>query len=224
MKYLIKFPSRSRPDRFKEALDSYVKHASDLTQIHFLFSFDEDDLYLPQYLKIVENAPVKSRTYIGTSLGKVHAINRDLNEFLNEIGQQKFDIIILASDDFVVVQPFQDIINDKAKEHGLDRVFWFHDNNQGRLNTYSVLGIKYYLRFNYLYNPQYASLFCDNEFHEVAVRDGKMNIEPYPCIAEHRHPMLNKLYKTDELYRKNESFWNQDQELYHARKARNFTN
>lgn len=221
MRYLIKFPSKSRPDRFKEALDSYIKHASDISKITFLFSFDIDDLYLPQYLKIVDDCPAKRLTSVKSSYGKVHAINRDVNEWLEK---NEYDIIILASDDFVVVQPFQDIINEKAKEHGLDRVFWFHDNNQARLNTYSVLGIEYYKRFNYLYNPQYASLFADNEFHEIAIRDGKMNTEPYPCIAEHRHPMLNRKYQTDDLYRKNESYWKQDEEVYHSRKARNFTN
>jgi len=221
MRYLIKFPSRSRPERFKEALDSYIKHASDLSKIHFLFSFDADDECSHAYNTHVINSGINYTVCITGSHGKVHAINRDLNEWL---ANNECDVIILASDDFVVVQPFQDIINEKANKHGLDRVFWFHDNNQARLNTYSVLGIDYYKRFNYLYNPQYASLFCDNEFHEIAIRDGKMNTEPYPCIAEHRHPMLNKLYKVDELYQKNEAYWKQDQEIFNSRKARNFTN
>lgn len=40
---LVKFPSRSRPERFLEVLTGWVRNASDLNDLHFLFSFDHDD-------------------------------------------------------------------------------------------------------------------------------------------------------------------------------------
>ena len=50
-----------------------------------------------------------------------------------------------------------------------DGVLWFNDGNQGnRLNTLCILGKKYYERFNYIYHPDYTSLWADNEFMDVA--------------------------------------------------------
>ncbi|MFK5283673.1 hypothetical protein ACI3PL_29270, partial [Lacticaseibacillus paracasei] len=41
------------------------------------------------------------------------------------------------------------------------------------LCTYSIMGRAYFERFGYIYHPDYTSLWCDNEFTEVAQILGK---------------------------------------------------
>ena len=56
-----------------------------------------------------------------------------------------------------------------------DGVLWFNDGFQGnRLNTLCILGKKYYERFNYIYHPDYISLYCDEEQTNVARNMNKM--------------------------------------------------
>lgn len=218
MKFLIKFPSRNRPKQFKAALDKYVLF-SNKENTHFLFTFDSNDTTLNDYIKAVESFDINRTIVVGDSTGKIDAVNRDLNEFLSG---HKVDVILLASDDMMPMPMYQEKIEDKAKELGLDYVYWFQDGNQSRLNTLSIMGIDYYKRFNYLYHPSYKSLWCDNEFHDIALSLGRMNETPFPVIIEHQHPAHNRKFQTDELYRENDKWWNHDKENYEKRKANNF--
>ena len=84
-----------------------------------------------------------------------------------------------------------------------------------------IVGFNYYKRFNYIYNPEYKSLFCDNEAHEVAVKLGKQ-IKMKHCIIKHFHPGHMAGIKTDALYQKNDKFWNEDEATYNRRKKINF--
>jgi hypothetical protein len=69
-----------------------------------------------------------------------------------------------------------------------DGVLWFNDGYQGnRLNTLCILGKKYYDRFNYIYHPDYISVWCDNEFMDVANLLGKQ-IYFDDIIIRHEHP------------------------------------
>ena len=46
MNILIKFPSRGRPDKFKDTFSTYANLASNLHNIQFVCSFDEDDILM----------------------------------------------------------------------------------------------------------------------------------------------------------------------------------
>ena len=218
MKFLIKFPSRNRPKQFKAALEKYILF-SDKDKTHFLFTLDSNDPTLGQYVDIIQSADINHTLVVGDSTGKIDAVNRDLNEFL--MGYSA-DVILLASDDMMPLPMYQEKIEERARELGLDYVYWFQDGNQSRLNTLSIMGIEYYRRFNYLYHPSYKSLWCDNEFHDVALSLERMNETPFPMIIEHQHPAHNRQYKTDELYKENDRWWNHDKENYEKRKANNF--
>lgn len=218
MNLLIKFPSRSRPEQFKKALDSYIRYSSNLDKIQFIFTLDSNDERLDEYFKIIQSRPINQLIVVGESRGKISAINRDLS-LLKDL---KYDVILLASDDMIAVQRYQDAIEQKFNELGDDRVFWFSDGNQKRLNTLVIIGRKYFEHFLYLYHPSYVSLWCDNEFHDVAIMLGKMNTEPYECIIEHQHFAHNRQYKSDDLYRENDKYWDVDKNNYYTRKQNNF--
>lgn len=221
MNILIKFPSRQRPEVFKTALYRYVSLADNINNIFFLFTLDKDDSCVDEYNKIIYDL-LPNKNYqidIGTSLSKINAINRGLNEFLDS-GEFKTDIILLASDDmWPIIKGYDKDIIDNYKE---DSYIWFYDGHQNRINTLSIMDIVYYNRFKYIYQPDYRSFFCDNEQTDVAIALGRC-IKINKCIIRHEHPMcVNTNVKNDDLYKKNNAHWDHDKNLYASRKNNNF--
>jgi hypothetical protein len=186
MKILIKFPTRGRIFKFFTVLDQYYSMSNDLDNIKFLITIDSDDIIMnnPEVIKMFEK--YKNLTYIfGDSKTKVEAVNRDMG-VIND-----WDILLLASDDMIPkVKGYDDIIRNNMKKYfsDTDGVLWFNDGYQQRkLNTLCILGRKYYERFNYIYNPEYKSVWCDNEFMNVA-DILKKQIYFDNVIIKHEHP------------------------------------
>jgi hypothetical protein len=139
--------------------------------------------------------------YFGDSKSKIEAVNSDLEK------DEDYDIILLASDDMVPqVKGYDAIIRTDMQKHypNTDGVLWYFDGYRKDLNTLSIMGKKYYKRFNYIYNPEYKSFYADNEFMQVA---NKLNKQTYKdiCIIKHVHPDITKDFfpEYDETYVKN---------------------
>jgi glycosyltransferase involved in cell wall biosynthesis len=76
-----------------------------------------------------------------------------------------------------------------------------------------------YRDFGYLYNPEYASLFCDNELTDLCRTTLKEYCEYIPyCIIRHEHPGYGAT-SYDALYARNQTFWNRDLMTYIRRKS-----
>jgi len=184
MDLLIKFPTRGRPRKFLHTLNKYIMFMDDKT-VPIIVSCDNDDDtmkegYVTEVLSQHDNVTVR----FGDNSSKISAINGDLCGV-------NFDIILLASDDMVpLVKGFDTIIKNKMRETypDTDGVLWFNDGYQGnKLNTLCILGKKYYNRFNYIYHPDYVSVWCDNEFMDVA---NLLDKQTYfdDVIIRHEHP------------------------------------
>jgi hypothetical protein len=103
-----------------------------------------------------------------------------------------------------------------------DGVLWFFDGHQKGLNTLCILGKKYYDRFGYIYNPEYKTWFCDNEFTQVA-HMLKRQAMIQTVIIRHCHSDIVG-YGHDELYKRNNVKEEQeaDHRVFLARKDRDF--
>jgi len=219
MKLLIKFPSRSRPDKFKYALFNYITKCKNKKDTSFLFTFDEDDATMnnTDMQDDIKEMCDSMEYYIvyGKSENKIDAVNRDLKSFWN------WKILLLASDDMIpVVKGYDEIIRETMINHYIDTdgVLWFNDGYAGdRLNTLVCMGKQYYLRFNYIYNPIYKSFFCDNEFMDTA---NQLRKQTYfnQVIIQHQHP-ANTGVPEDTLYKQNQNYWNDDARTYYHRKT-----
>lgn len=212
MKLLIKFPTRSRPQKCISVLNEYIRNAQE--DIHFLVTLDEDDeTVTPSFLESLSH--IQNCTYvIGQSKGKIDACNRDMKF------APSFDILLLASDDMIpVVHGYDKIIRDAMRTFypTTDGVLWFNDGYRGQaLNTLCILGRKYYERFGYIYYPEYKSFYCDNEFMEVAESLGKQTYFS-DVIIRHEHP-FNTKENPDALYIANEVHMEHDRCLFVARR------
>lgn len=184
MKILIKFPTRGRPKKFLEVLDMYYSFLSDIDRTIFQITIDEDDTLMNNNNVIDKLKNYKNLFYnIGISKTKIHAVNRDII-----VGD--WDVLLLASDDMIPIKNgYDDIIRKYMidKYPDTDGVLWFNDGNRKDLNTLSILGSKYYQRFNYIYNPNYKSLWADNEFMTVADILNKQTFYD-EVIIHHQHP------------------------------------
>jgi hypothetical protein len=217
LKLLIKFPTRNRTEKFFKILDLYYTHLR-TPNVHFVITCDIDDLTM-------NNDTVKSRlkeypflnVYYENNTCKVEAINNNLNN-------QNFDILLLASDDMMPVYPGYDkIIKEDMIKHfpDTDGVLWYNDGFQeNRLNTLSILGKKYFDRFNYIYNPCYKSLYCDTEFTEVSINLQKVKYFNKVLIKHVQYSIVKEA--PDELYIRNDSLEQIDRCTFLERKSKNY--
>ena len=219
MKLLIKFPTRNSKNKFFTVLKKYQKLCEDIDNTFFLITLDNDDeeMNSPEVADIFST--FKNLKYVyGDGTSKIHAINRDL-ETVDE-----WDIVLLASDDMTPkIKGYDNIIRNKMKEHypDTDGVLWFNDGHQGNnLNTLCILGKKYYERFNYIYHPEYKSVWSDNEFMLVG---NILKKQTYfdEVIIEHEHPDWGYGGR-DNIHIVNSKNESHDRNLFLDRKNNNF--
>ena len=218
------FPSRSRPDKFFSVLDN-IKNLSAKKGYSIIISLDIDDESMNNFevMGKINGYENIGATVYKTSIGKVNAINRDI-----DLIPEDTDIVILMSDDMVFTQwGFDDIIRTDMQKYfpDSDGVLHYPDGTpvQDKIITMSIMGYKYFKRFNYIYHPEYTSLWCDLEFTEVAKKLGKYKYLPNTHILKHNHSVWSGgKEKYDALMTRNESFYHKDKEVYFKRLANNF--
>lgn len=218
LKLLIKFPTRGRVKKFFNTLDSYYKLLSGKNNVRFLIACDIDDLTM-------NNDIVKNKFKSYTNLEVIYSNNKTKVEAINaDVSQQDFQIVLLASDDMIpIVANYDSIIIKNMCDYfsDFDGVLWFNDGTQqDRLNTLCILGKTYYNRFNYIYNPEYKSLWCDMEFTLVGNILGKQRYFDNVIIKHEHHSITNE--KIDNIYIKNEIYETEDKQTFIKRQYDKF--
>lgn len=185
-----------------------------------MVSYDHDDESMTApILAATQELACEVRLYRGASKTKIEAVNASINELAG------WDILIIISDDmFCRRKGWDELVVQKMTYHfpDTDGALWFHDGSKQReICTLSCMGWKMYQRFGYVYNPEYKSFFCDNEFTEIA---RSLNKLPFfdDCLASHEHPCWQGGMRPDELYQRNNKYWPEDQRTYARRKAAGF--
>lgn len=210
-KILFKYASRSRNEKFFDGLDNILNNLNDLNNFCILCSLDADDETMNNQQSIkriteyVKKYPANIVVKFGKSKNKIDAINRDVNEFKERFD---FDILVNFSDDMqFIVQSFDKTIREKfyIAYPNLDGNIYFNDGFVGdAISTMSIIGRKYYDKFNYIYHPSYHSLWCDNEYTMVAKTEKKI-VYFDEKIYIHNHPaniggfIDSQLMKTDSF-------------------------
>jgi hypothetical protein len=217
MRLLIKFPTRNRPNKFLKVLNTYVKNLDDKTTKIIVSCDLDDDTMTEEHIKDVIEQYDNVTMFYGNNKSKIEAINADLDNV-------DFDILLLASDDMIpVVKGYDTIIrNNMFKLYpDTDGILWFNDGYQGnKLNTLCILGKKYYDRFGYIYNPEYISVWSDNEFMDVG---NILEKQTYfdEVIIQHQHPDWG-FGNRDEIHTNNSINESKDRQTYIKRKEKNF--
>lgn len=219
-KILVKFPTRSRPIKFINILSNCITLSRE-NSTKYLVSYDFDDQTMNN--NIVQTAknilPGKIFVVGGNSKNKIDACNRDMSAV------DDWDIVVLMSDDMVPQKIGWDtIIMNKMMEKypDGDGILFFNDGFRGQeLNTMCILGRKYYNRFGYIYNPNYVSFYCDDEFTQVGNMLGKQTYFD-EILFKHEHPGNGFKDHFDHLYKINQKNILIDKETFNMRKRHNF--
>lgn len=227
LKILFKYASRSRNQKFFGGLENILNNLADLNNFCILVSLDIDDATMNNPATInklteyVQKYPEKIIVNFGHSKSKIDAINRDVNEIKDRFN---FDIIVNFSDDMEFIQhSFDETIRNKffVNYPDTDGNIYFNDGFVGdRISTMSIIGRKYYDKYNYIYHPSYFSLWCDNEYTEVAKRNQKI-LYFHENIFKHNHP-ANIGGFIDEQLVKTEGYSEIDRQNYEKRFNNNF--
>lgn len=216
-KILVKIPTLSRIDNLFRTLESFQINASNIEDIAFCISANTNDTTTNNQ-KIIDKLSSLTNTYIyfNNHDTKIEAYNADIDRF-------DFDILIAASDDMIVLEKCYDkIILDRMNKYfpDLDGVLWFDTGDNEITDTLSILGKKYYDRFNYLYNDIYKGYFCDDEFTQIAYKLGKLIRINKQII---RHDILAHLdMSKDNTYLKSLVYGARDKAVYKIRKKIQF--
>jgi len=216
---LIKFATRSRPEKALYALDNIYETIANKENYRIILTIDSDDFSMYNKAILTEIKNRLNRGYkiimdVGTSKNKIDAINRGVEKCKN------WGILINFSDDMKFEKIGWDTTIRKHMNlhfNNTDGCLHYDDGFAGdRCCTLSIMNKKYYDRFGFIYNPVYESLWCDNEYTEIAQNLGKMQYYP-EILFKHYHPS-NVGGFIDEQYIKTEGLNDKDYKTYQRRK------
>jgi hypothetical protein len=221
---LVKFPTRSRPDKFKNVLQKYINHLSGTVHVRFVITMDNDDdtmntQDMREWLDGLIDRGIDLVYHYGDSKTKIEAVNADLEG-------ENADVLLLASDDMIPEMFGYDAIIMQSMEEAwpeFDGAIKFNDGlRNDPLMTLCVMGWKLYEKFGYIYHPDYKYLYCDTEQTEVCIALEKFAVSPM-CIIRHQwlpgeHPEADELHK---MHESGESY-QRDLKVYNERKQNNF--
>jgi hypothetical protein len=225
MHLLVKFPTRQRQKRFFEVFASYMQLASNRHHIEWVISMDEDDLEMnnPEVKETFDKLIAMGQDikyFYGPNKTKIEAMNADMDKASTD-----WEVLYLAQDDMLpIVQDWDERMLNLVFGGfpDLDGCIWPPDGygNSQTTSTVVLMGRQWYERFQYIYYPEYKSVYCDNEYTDVALSYDKIRKVP-DRLVEHKWVGVNG---RDELCDRNESTANyeHDRQLFVQRTLAGF--
>lgn len=218
----ILHPSRQRPDKSFVTCKRWFDRAGTSVGIQLVISTDCDDTNREQYRdNLMELSAIYNvdGCYHSNVIGVQSSKNRSAVDAINKAAKMATgDIFIVVSDDTDCPENWAvDLL--KAIEGKTDFVAKCPDGIQNWIITMPIMDRAYYNRFGYVYHPDYLHMFCDTELTCVADLIGR-RIE-IPIIFKHLHPGHGH-GTPDALNARADATWQQGEDLFLSRLAKNF--
>lgn len=224
---LVKYATRGRKERFFGGMETIYKMASQPDFIYTVVTADEDDMEMnsDEVKERIKQYPNTSIIY-GSSKNKIHAINRDMDILPEAI--KNWDILVNFSDDQRFVTPMWDDyirvdMNAQNQMRGtnMDMYLAYLDpDTKGVLSTTLVAGRKFIDRFNFIYDPQFQSLFCDNLMEDCAKALGRYNFTGMQLVHHYNPSYGYAEFPPDAMYEEQQKIgWDIDEKLYYKIKG-----
>jgi len=230
-KILIKAPTRSRPEKFKEVISKYIDFLSGKHYVRVLVTADLDDETMntdemKEWMDDVNDAGKEAGYYeleykYGDSKSKIEAVNKDMED-------EEFDILLLFSDDMIPqVKDYDDIIVKNMEHHfpDCDGALNFNDGlrpDWPRIMTLAILSYPVYKKMGHIYHPEYKSVYADDEQTTVCRLLGKL-VNLNFCIIRHEwvpgnHPEADEMHAEQE----SEEMYKYDRDIFQKHSKENF--
>lgn len=207
---LVRMPTRGRPAQAIRVLTEYRRMAGAPILLEVVVDEDDESMLACEVLQRL--VALDCVVTVGKHKSKIEAVNGGrLTEW---------DVLLLASDDMMpVASGYAARVLEKMEEHWphLDGAIYFSDGYQGvKLCSLPIFGKRLWEQYGHrIYEPEYTSLWSDAEQTEVLKAAGRL-IYVDEVIIEHRHHVITGA--ADDLYRKNDAFWERDKAVYERRK------
>lgn len=202
-------PSRGRPDKAAKTMAKW-QACSDSKNHQWILSLDRDDPEYSDYIKIKNQ--FKSYALIGHN-------NRSAIDAINNAAKLSTgDLIVVVSDDTDCMIDW-DIFLLNITHNKKDFILKTEDGIQPWIITMPILDRIYYLRFGYIYHPNYQHMFCDTELTCVADLTGRKIKSD--ILFKHNHYSVTK-EQPDAVNKKADATWAQGEKLFLERYKRNF--
>lgn len=218
-KILFKYPSRGRPGRFFNSLNSIYNNLDDPHNFLVSCTLDLDDPSMNNDEVIDKINTYKNISIAwGKSISKIDAINRDMPNY-------NWDILICMSDDMQFnIYGFDTMVRVDILAHfpDMDGLLHYPDQDaKEALATMYIAGKKWWeFRGKNIYHPSYKSLWADNEEQLVAQMMRKYKYCGYQ-INVHNNPAYGHLER-DEMFDEQQGYWSEDEKNFYDRKERHF--
>jgi len=220
---IVKFPTRSRPEKFKKVLKKHIDYLSGNHDVRFVITMDNDDetMNTDEMREWLDSLEADVVYHYGDSSSKIDACNADMDG-------EKADVYLLTSDDMIPCAEGYDDIIFAAFEHcfpEFDGAVKFNDGLRPAndpLMTLPIIGKRLYEAMGNFYHPEYVSLYADNDTTRICAGLEKFAMSDF-CIIRHEwvpgdHP------DADELHQEQESpdLYEKDKSIYEDRLKNNF--
>ena len=217
-RFLFKYPTRGRPDWFKQTLQKYYEMLSGKHEYQFIIAMDIDDISMnTQEIKRFLGSQKNLTYFYSDHKNKVQACNTGIPD-------EGWDILILVSDDMTpIVQGFDDIIaQDIQREFpDLDGALHYNDGMTGKkLLSYTIMGYQLYQKIGFVYWPAYKGMWCDNDFMDLTRQWKKYWFCDRTIVRHDWHK--HEKYKGDPVYMKGEATYQEDKKIHEWRQKRGF--
>lgn len=213
-KVSIVHPSRNRPTKSANTLLHWIQDTGiPLNEIEIILSLDEDDHTINEYKKQYEAfKDVQLKILVNRNRSAVDAVNVAAKESTG-------DIIVVVSDDFLPAVGWARAIIRARGDLG-EFVLKVSDGVQRWIITLPILSRSYYLRYGYIYPPEFLHMFADTMFTHQAEVD-KVIVRREDLKFSHRHYSITR-DKKDDVTLKADRTWNQGKAEYLKQVTRKF--
>lgn len=207
-------PSRGRPEKAHATARYWADRAGAGVFWQYILSLDSDDPKLKDY-DLLRGAQNMKRI-VNQNKSVVEATNIAAKEIMG-------DILIYLSDDFKCPDNWGELVLKEFEGETKPLLIKVDDCLQGfhvPVLTIPIMNRALYERLGYFWNPEYKSMFCDEDLYWTAKKLGALKMCPHLKFP-HEHPANGKA-PDDDTYRASAKNWNQGQQVFIKRKAAGF--
>ncbi len=208
MKISLIHPSRSRPEKAKLTADLWIDRAQYPENIEHILSLDYSDPFRCNYTHI-HSLIVNDNDCVVQATNIAAAISTG-------------DILIYLSDEFVAPHGWDSLITSRMQLE-TPQLLKVHDDLQPfnkDVLTIPIMNRALYTRLGYFWNPEYRSMFVDQDLYHVCKNNGWLSLAP-DLVFPHEHYSIGKAPK-DATYIRSDSNWVSGQATYLKRKQEGF--
>lgn len=210
LKFSIVHPTRNRLKMCEQAVNNWISNFSfiEKDKLEYILSLDYSDKELDNYKQLAKKHLLSITINDNTCC--VEAAN-------NGAKLATGDIIILVSDDFYSFEGWNLELKKLFKEN-TPQIFQINDSITKDIITLPIMTMKAYKELNYIYYPEYKSIYADNDLRLVAEVKNYL-VDATHLVFKHKH-WINGCVKKDEQYEHQEKLenWKIGREVFERRR------